>query len=244
MEFDKRVQNYWNVRSKEFGDTRRVELAGPDAQAWQNFITSYLPKKKDISVLDVGTGTGFLAILMAQSGYCVTGIDLSKEMLRQAEQAAQMNEMSIHFECGNAQQLDFASNTFEVVVSRNLTWNLPNVTAAYIEWLRVLKPGGIMLNFDSNYGAINFATEAEKKENVHHKLDKKILWECENLKKGLSISQENRPQWDLQCLQRIGFVNCSYRADIRSMVHCLQNMQYDTLPLFSLCGYKSAQRNM
>ncbi|MGE1062277.1 hypothetical protein NXG27_06530 [Megasphaera paucivorans] len=46
MEFDKRVQNYWNVRSKEFGDIRRVELAGPDAQAWKNFITSYLPEKK------------------------------------------------------------------------------------------------------------------------------------------------------------------------------------------------------
>ena len=39
----------------------------------------------------------------------------------------------------DAQNLDFPDQTFDAVVSRNLTWNLENPTRAYQEWLRVLK---------------------------------------------------------------------------------------------------------
>ena len=50
-------------------------------------------------------------------------------------------------------KLDFEDNTFDVVISRNLTWNLEHPDVAYREWVRVLKAGGRLLNFDANgYG--------------------------------------------------------------------------------------------
>ena len=42
----------------------------------------------------------------------------------------------------DAQKLDFEDNTFDVVISRNLTWNLEHPDVAYREWVRVLKVGG------------------------------------------------------------------------------------------------------
>ena len=44
-----------------------------------------------------------------------------------------------------------ADNTFDMIVSRNVTWNLEHPDRAYYEWMRVLKPGGVLLNFDANW---------------------------------------------------------------------------------------------
>ena len=46
---------------------------------------------------------------------------------------------------------EFEDESFDVIISRNLTWNLPHPEMAYKEWLRVLKKGGKLLNFDANW---------------------------------------------------------------------------------------------
>ena len=51
----------------------------------------------------------------------------------------------------DASHLAFADETFDAVVSRNLTWNLEDPEQAYKEWMRVLKKGGILLNYDANW---------------------------------------------------------------------------------------------
>ena len=52
---------------------------------------------------------------------------------------------------GDAEKLDFADESFDVVISRNLTWTLPHPIDAYQEWMRVLKKGGVLINFDAEY---------------------------------------------------------------------------------------------
>ena len=47
----------------------------------------------------------------------------------------------------NAEELTFAPESFDVIVSRNLTWNLHDPKKAYQSWERVLKSGGLLLNF-------------------------------------------------------------------------------------------------
>ena len=47
--------------------------------------------------------------------------------------------------------LPFGADSFDVVFSRNLTWNLPEPKKAYQSWLSVLKSGGLMLVFDANW---------------------------------------------------------------------------------------------
>ena len=50
----------------------------------------------------------------------------------------------------NAEALCFEDSSFDIVISRNLTWNLPDPDKAYAEWTRILKSGGLLLNYDAN----------------------------------------------------------------------------------------------
>ena len=68
-------------------------------------------------------------------------------------------EASAYFSQMDAQDLTFEDDTFDVVLSRNLTWNLEHPDRAYAEWLRVLRPGGVLLNFDANWHAHLFDPE-------------------------------------------------------------------------------------
>ena len=49
-----------------------------------------------------------------------------------------------------------------MIVTRNLTWNLPHPEKAYGEWCRVLKPGGLLLNFDANWYRYLYDREARE----------------------------------------------------------------------------------
>ena len=48
----------------------------------------------------------------------------------------------------DAQNLDFEDDTFDLIVTRNVTWVMEQPTKACSEWIRVLQPGGRMINFD------------------------------------------------------------------------------------------------
>ena len=83
----------------------------------------------------------------------MTGTDLTPQMVESAEKLAGEEQVSCEFLVMDAEKLEFGDDTFDVVISRNLTWTLPHPQEAYREWKRVLKPGGILLNFDADYGA-------------------------------------------------------------------------------------------
>ena len=236
--FAVRVQTYWNRRSEGFSAVRRRELASSDAAAWQAYIQQFIPEKKQLNVLDVGTGPGFLAILMARLGHNVMGIDSSDGMIQEARQNAARAGVFVDFSVADAQNLPFASEKFDLVLSRNLTWNLPDVAAAYQDWQRVLRPGGLLLNFDSDYGAVRFTQTAKDEENIHHDIDNALLRECEDLKAALKISRKCRPAWDMQCLENLGFHACTCQRDIRHLVHTSKDMQYDSSPIFCLKAMK------
>ena len=104
-------------------------------------------------------------------GHEVTGTDLTPDMIRYARELAEEEKAGCQFLIMDGESLDFEDGTFDVVISRNLTWTLPDTARAYKEWLRVLKKGGILLNFDANYGAVNFAdTSKLPKNHTHNKL--------------------------------------------------------------------------
>lgn len=235
------IQSYWNRRSHDFSAVRRIELASSDADAWQSYIMKYLPQGRRLRILDIGTGPGFLAILMARLGHHVTAIDSSTGMIQEARRNAAEYHVSVDFQTGDAQALPFLPAAFDVVLSRNLTWNLPDAGTAYRDWHRVLRDGGLLLNFDSNYGPVQFTSTAEDEKNIHHDVDSDLIRECEALKDALSISRECRPVWDMYRLMDIGFTDCRCCEDIRPMVHTSPVMQYDSAPLFCLSARKKGQ---
>jgi ubiquinone/menaquinone biosynthesis C-methylase UbiE len=109
----------------------------------------------------MGTGPGFFAIVLAELGYKVTAYDANHEMLEQAKLNAKALAQQIKFDQGDAQEVIYADNSFDVVISRNLTWILPQPEIAYKEWCRVLKPHGLLINFDANW--YNYLYDEEKK---------------------------------------------------------------------------------
>jgi SAM-dependent methyltransferase len=92
-------------------------------------------------LLDVGCGTGVVAITAAKLGAHVTGIDLTPELLERARQNANISEVSIDWREGDAENLPFEDGAFDVVVSQFGHIFAPRPEIAVGEMLRVLKPG-------------------------------------------------------------------------------------------------------
>jgi len=230
------IEAYWDERSRDFSKLRQKELSGPCAAAWQAYLQEKLPAAAPLKILDIGTGAGFFAILLAQLGHKVTGIDMSADMLHQAKQNVLAAGCSAEFRKMNAQELDFVDETFDVVISRNLTWTLPDVMQAYREWQRVLKKGGKLLNFDSDYGLVTFSRK-EDQADVHANIRQELVTECNDIKDELRISTHRRPQWDAQFLQDLG-MQVTVEEEIAPKVRTDKNMQFDTLPLFALIASK------
>lgn len=97
-------------------------------------------------VLDLGSGTGYPALLGAQtvgaSGN-VIGLDLAKDMLAVAERKAKkLGLHNISFQTGDVTSLPFDSASFDAVTSRFCLMFLPEITKAAAEIARVLRPCG------------------------------------------------------------------------------------------------------
>ncbi|XVH32247.1 class I SAM-dependent methyltransferase [Haloferacaceae archaeon DSL9] len=93
-------------------------------------------------VLDVACGSG-TAALVAERRYCeVTGLDYVPELIERARTRAQANGQAIDFRVGDAQDLPFPDNSFDVVLSVYGVQFAPDQKQAASELLRVCKPGG------------------------------------------------------------------------------------------------------
>jgi SAM-dependent methyltransferase len=95
-------------------------------------------------VLDVGTGTGVVALTAASAGAQVTGLDLTPALLERARENAQIAAVSVDFQEGDAEALPFADSSFDVVLSQFGHMFAPRAEIATAELLRVLRPGGTL----------------------------------------------------------------------------------------------------
>ena len=234
MQISERIEKYWDTRSEDFSRVRRLEIAGADFLAWNEIIKKHLPAGKNLKVLDVGTGAGVFAVLFSKLGHDVTAIDMSNKMLNEAKKNVSDLNCRAEFIRMNAQELNFSDKTFDVVISRNLTWTLPDAMEAYKEWCRVLKVGGVLMNFDSDYGDKNFTNpETCAKAGV----EDEMLIECNEIKNSLRISTHNRPRWDIELLQKLG-LQVTFDENINSIVHKDNNLDYDSVPLFAIYAVK------
>jgi ubiquinone/menaquinone biosynthesis C-methylase UbiE len=136
------VASQWNAWASKYDKQYAHGIKTEEEnRAWRNLLEGALGKPPQ-KVLDVGTGTGFLAILATGLGHNCLGLDLSEEMLHVARVKAAAYLGKVAFTCGDAENLDLPDKTFDVVMNRHLLWTLPKPEVALKEWYRVLKPGG------------------------------------------------------------------------------------------------------
>ena len=124
----------------------------------------------------------------------------------------------------DAQHLQFADESFDAIVSRNVLWNLDDPAEAYREMYRVLKPGGTILVEDGNmylylhdkdYAKLHdqYVEKQKKKQkadvSLHGKynVDNVDFSVIEKIAEELPMSCRRRPQWDFDQLVQLGFTD-------------------------------------
>ena len=241
MEIGQRVKDYWTQRSHDFGTVRKNELENEMGQRWLHEIERFLPEGRSLNILDVGTGTGFFAILLAEKGHRVEGIDLTPAMLEEARTLAKQRNLDITFREMDAQNLAYPDGTFDVVISRNLTWTLPDPERAYASWFRVLKPGGVLLNFDAEYAAHVRSHSVQNRKVAldspygHVGMTDALQQENDAITLSMDIGQA-RPEWDGEVLTRVGFQSC--QTDTQVGKRLLGELDLTTAPMFGIFASK------
>lgn len=208
------IEHYWTERAKGYSEVNRHELLTGQDLVWLEEIERHLTKGRKLKILDVGTGPGFFAILLARAGYEVTAVDYTEAMLSEARENAGALAPQIHFYKMDAQKLDFPEASFDAVISRNLTWNLEEPEKAYREWLRVLKKDGVLLNFDANWYHHLFDAQKRRAYEEDRKRVEELQLEdhytctdidaMEEIARQVPLSRTRRPAWDIGVLQRAG----------------------------------------
>jgi SAM-dependent methyltransferase len=96
------------------------------------------------SILDLGTGTGVMAIEFAKNGSNVSGLDISKEQINIAKSVSEWECLDINFVTAACETLPFFDNSFDVIAA-NQCWLYFDLAILLPEIQRVLKPSGKLM---------------------------------------------------------------------------------------------------
>ncbi len=151
-ELKQQIHDRWDARARTYDKSPGHGIhSDREKQAWLNILAAAMDHKTGQRVLDVGTGTGALALLLAELGHDASGIDLSEQMLQKARNKAKEKGLNAVFRTGDAESPPFDPESFDAIVSRHLLWTLPNPETAVKAWAGLLKPGGAIVIIDGNF---------------------------------------------------------------------------------------------
>jgi len=149
------IARYWDQRSPTFdSQPQHVSQSDEETAAWKGLLGRLTSGRERLFILEVGTGTGFLAFLLSEMGHKVIGIDISTGMLSQAREKAGKLGRDVLFQEADAEYTGFPDKTFDVVISRHVLWNLPSPDTAIEEWVRVTRPGGVVGAIDGIFSGM------------------------------------------------------------------------------------------
>lgn len=248
-EIIKGLSNYWNNRSHTYSISNLEELNNFKNHAWTKLLCDNSPQKEKLKVLDVGTGPGLFAILMSAKGHDVTAVDVSAEMLNHAKENAENLGSEINFVNINGKELPFKDNSFDIVISRNVLWNIEEPKKALKEWMRVLNYNGRIIYFDANWYLYLFDDEQKRKVEYDRKQIEKLYGEkfehtkqtkfLEDLALNLELSKVNRPKWDKEAVKECGFSIIKVDENIGDIIWDeKEKIKYKSTPMFMVVAKK------
>ena len=136
-----KVRQMFNRIVPRYDLMNRVMTGGRDV-AWRNIVAKHAAACGD-DVLDIATGTGYLAFATYQAGARrVIGTDFSEEMIEAARKKAPKHGKNVIFQIADALNLPFPDGSFDACTVSFGLRNMTDYDAALREMRRVLRPGG------------------------------------------------------------------------------------------------------
>lgn len=132
------IANFWNEYSDKFDAEHDTE----DLDGWRRELKKLIATKDGLKTLDIGTGTGFLAMMLAELGCESYGVDVAEDMLELGRQHAKERQVNVNYQFAAGEDLPFEDETFDAVVNCRVIWTLVDPQISMKEWKRVLKKGG------------------------------------------------------------------------------------------------------
>jgi ubiquinone/menaquinone biosynthesis C-methylase UbiE len=206
------IKQKWNRSSETYDSCPGHGIQSErEKDAWKSLLNKALGDES-LEVLDVGCGTGVLSLLLSEMGHNVTGIDLSEGMLGRAKEKAYDQNLRAKFQLGDAENLSFENDFFDVVINRHLLWTLLDPERAVFEWKRVLKPSGRVIIIDGNWGDFNSMRRRIWRYFVSMPLILLTERRCpyrghydRGIEGQLPMKQRKRPEADVKLLENLGF---------------------------------------
>jgi len=149
----------WDAEAPTFDEAPDHGLLDADVRAaWRDLLLGVLPASP-ADVVDLGCGTGTLAVLLAEHGYAVDALDFSPAMVRLAAAklaaAAPRVRDLVTVREGDAGDPGLAPASVDVVLCRHVLWALPDPVQVVRRWVAALRPGGrlVLVEGDWSTGA-------------------------------------------------------------------------------------------
>ena len=217
--WDCSAAGYSDIIQKEFEETGGV---------WTRLLLDNAPAVGR-KALDIGTGPGFFAMLLAMNGYEVTGVDCSEEMILQARRNAAERDLAVEFRVMDSHDPDFPDNSFDYIVLRNATWPLFDPEKAFSEWLRVLRPGGRLMYVDANWPYVDDPELTRKLSEAYARYEQtngkafdsytgtdELIESADRLSRFAHIF---RPGWDRDTLPKLGYCHVNVIPRVNETIY-------------------------
>ncbi len=146
------VTQMFDAISGNYDDLNRVISFGIDIK-WRKKVVQLVSNKNPKTILDIATGTGDLAILMAKtSAEKIVGLDLSEGMLEIGKTKISTKNLSSKIEMivGDSENLPFEDNSFDAITVAFGIRNFETLEKGLAEIKRVLKPQGILVVLETS----------------------------------------------------------------------------------------------
>ena len=145
------VRQHWDWRAAEFDkEASHGLLNDTQSRAWHELI-SRIAGAVTLDVLDVGCGTGFLSLLLAELGHRVTGIDVAGAMLARARSKAAAHSLAVDFRYADAEAPELPASSFDLIVERHVLWTLPHPASALDSWRNLLRRNGRLVLIEGHW---------------------------------------------------------------------------------------------
>lgn len=250
MEFQNRAQavgRRWDHCADGY-DAVVEEERQSQADCWLQLLQAHAPVASG-RVLDVGTGPGFFAILMAKAGWQSVGIDCSAAMVETAARHARKEGVDAVFQQEDIHATSFPAASFDYIICRNVTWILYDPEKAFRECFRLLKPGGRLLYLDANWFYVK--DEADRAARERDEAAYRRLYGApvdtyrgdaateRAFQQTLFFNHIDRPRWDQQHLPQFGFTHVQVTPRLNEAVYDAKyQLLFRSIPLFMVTADK------